>query len=301
MPSFRLTLAYDGTDFAGSQIQPNQRTVQGELERVLGGIAANPDSGSIRGADRSWGACGRPGCGGRASSMEHDRARICDGRSTRVCRPTSARPMRPFVPSHSILGSTRHGANIATGSRPRLASPFLGRYAWTRRTDLDAEAIQAGAAAARGDARLRVIRGRRRGRSLVASERRNRGVPRGRFFAATARRSGRRFGPGSDESARVLEIRVAADGFLPHMVRNIVGALLQVGQGRRYPEWIGELLAGRDRRSRPGCGAAPWTHALASWFRWGRTRRRLNGHASGRWREGASIWNGERGRRNWLI
>ena len=46
MPSFRLTLAYDGTDFAGSQVQPNQRTVQGELERVLGAIAGEPRVGT---------------------------------------------------------------------------------------------------------------------------------------------------------------------------------------------------------------------------------------------------------------
>jgi len=35
--------------------------------------------------------------------------------------------------------------------------------------------------------------------------------------------------------------------FLHHMVRNIVGSLLPVGRGERAPEWIGELLAGRDR------------------------------------------------------
>jgi tRNA pseudouridine38-40 synthase len=49
----------------------------------------------------------------------------------------------------------------------------------------------------------------------------------------------------------VLEIRVAADGFLPHMVRNIVGALLDVGQRRRNPEWVSELLVERDRRIGP--------------------------------------------------
>jgi tRNA pseudouridine38-40 synthase len=38
-----------------------------------------------------------------------------------------------------------------------------------------------------------------------------------------------------------------ADAFLQHMVRNIVGALVYVGNGRHPPGWIAELLAGRDR------------------------------------------------------
>jgi tRNA pseudouridine38-40 synthase len=54
-----------------------------------------------------------------------------------------------------------------------------------------------------------------------------------------------------DLQARVLEIRVAADGFLPHMVRTIVGALVEVGQGRQDPSWIEDVLAARDRRAGP--------------------------------------------------
>jgi tRNA pseudouridine38-40 synthase len=63
------------------------------------------------------------------------------------------------------------------------------------------------------------------------------------------------------------EIRVVDDeiwfeiyggGFLRHMVRNLVGSVLEVGRGRREPAWIGELLALRDRREGgrtvPGCG-----------------------------------------------
>ena len=38
-----------------------------------------------------------------------------------------------------------------------------------------------------------------------------------------------------------------ANAFLHHMVRNLLGALLQVGQGRRDAAWLGELLAARDR------------------------------------------------------
>jgi tRNA pseudouridine38-40 synthase len=59
------------------------------------------------------------------------------------------------------------------------------------------------------------------------------------------------WGPSADIQARVLEIRVAADGFLPHMVRTIVGALVEVGQGRRDPSWIEDVLAARDRRAAP--------------------------------------------------
>ena len=49
------------------------------------------------------------------------------------------------VPSRSILGSTRYGANIAIGSHSAVVSPFLGRYAWNRRSGLDADAMRAGA------------------------------------------------------------------------------------------------------------------------------------------------------------
>lgn len=48
-------------------------------------------------------------------------------------------------------------------------------------------------------------------------------------------------------SGEMLVFDVSANAFLHHMVRNIVGSLLLVGQGERAPEWIGEVLRGRDR------------------------------------------------------
>jgi tRNA pseudouridine38-40 synthase len=47
---------------------------------------------------------------------------------------------------------------------------------------------------------------------------------------------------------RWVEIEVSANAFLHHMVRNLAGSLIAVGRGERPPGWIGELLAGRDRR-----------------------------------------------------
>ncbi len=49
-------------------------------------------------------------------------------------------------------------------------------------------------------------------------------------------------------AAQYVHIEVRANGFLYHMVRNIVGALVRVGSGEAEPGWMGELLAGRDRR-----------------------------------------------------
>jgi hypothetical protein len=46
----------------------------------------------------------------------------------------------------------------------------------------------------------------------------------------------------------LVEYEVAGDGFLRHMVRNMVGSLVEVGRGRRPVEWISTVLAGRDRR-----------------------------------------------------
>jgi tRNA pseudouridine38-40 synthase len=43
-------------------------------------------------------------------------------------------------------------------------------------------------------------------------------------------------------------IDVVANAFLHHMVRNLVGTLLEIGCGRRPPDWAAELLAARDRR-----------------------------------------------------
>lgn len=44
-----------------------------------------------------------------------------------------------------------------------------------------------------------------------------------------------------------IVVRVEANAFLQHMVRNFVGTLMEVGLGRRAPAWVGEVLAGRDR------------------------------------------------------
>jgi len=57
-------------------------------------------------------------------------------------------------------------------------------------------------------------------------------------------------------------ILMSADSFLHHMVRNLVGSLVEIGRGAQRPEWVMELLDARDR-TRAGPTAPPQGLVLA--------------------------------------
>jgi len=107
------------------------------------------------------------------------------------------------------------------------ADPFLRRYAWHAPFALDVAAMATGLAALRGK----------------------------HDFSAFCAAAGRDRTPTCTiGSVRVvarrerLAIGLSADRFLHHMVRNIVGSLVEVGRGARPPGWIGEVVDGRDRK-----------------------------------------------------
>jgi len=111
--------------------------------------------------------------------------------------------------------------------RSAEANPFLRRYAWHAPFPLDAAAMATGLAALRGK----------------------------HDFSAFCAAAGRDRTPTCTiTSARVVARRerlvvcLSADSFLHHMVRNVVGSLVEVGRGARPPGWIGEVVDGRDRK-----------------------------------------------------
>lgn len=111
--------------------------------------------------------------------------------------------------------------------RAAVGSPFLDRYGWHVPRPLDVGAMRVALATCRGKhdfAAFRAAAGRDR-------------APVCTVYAARL-----------VERGPLLGLVVSADAFLHHMVRNLVGTLLEVGQGRRPPEWVAEVLAGRDRR-----------------------------------------------------
>ena len=119
--------------------------------------------------------------------------------------------------------------------RAATADPFLRRYAWHLPRPLDAGAMREG---------LRHLLGKHDFTAFCAAAGRDRSP------TCTVR------------SARVLTRRdrlavlISADSFLHHMVRNIVGSLVEVGRGARAPGWMAEIRDGRDRR-RAGPTAPP--------------------------------------------
>lgn len=111
--------------------------------------------------------------------------------------------------------------------RGRAADPFLRRYAWHLPIRLDPEAMARAFALVRGK----------------------------HDFSAFCAAAGRGRTPVCTVTATRLVVRkgrllmlISADSFLHHMVRNLVGSLVEVGRGARPPEWLGEVLDGRDRR-----------------------------------------------------
>jgi len=119
--------------------------------------------------------------------------------------------------------------------RGLVAHPLLRRATWHPRFALDVEAMREA---------LGSLRGKHDFSAFCASP------GRGRTPTCTVR-SARLLARGD-----LVAVLLSADSFLHHMVRNIVGSLVEVGRGARAPSWMEELLAGRDR-TRSGPTAPP--------------------------------------------
>ena len=115
--------------------------------------------------------------------------------------------------------------------RGRVAHPLLRRFAWHPRFRLDVAAMRGALASLRGKHDFSAFcAAPGRGRTPTCTVRSVRLVSRGDH----------------------LVVLLSADSFLHHMVRNIVGSLVEVGRGAQLPSWLARLLAARDRtRSGP--------------------------------------------------
>jgi tRNA pseudouridine38-40 synthase len=225
--NWRLVLEYDGTEFEGWQVQPGgRRTVQGTLEEAFGPLA--------EGAVRVYGA-------GRTDAGVHAEGQVANVRAAtrldpaRLLRALNARlpgdvVVRLLEPAPAAFHARRDARSklyryrLWTGL---VRSPLRERFAWRVRAPLDLDALQSAAALLAGTHDFASFR-------AAGSA--------ARTTVRTLTRAGWRGRVGEE-----LCFEVEGPGFLRHMVRNLVGSLVEVGRGRREPGWIADLLAARDR------------------------------------------------------
>lgn len=244
MPRFRLTLSYDGTDFAGSQAQPLQRTVQGELERALDRILGERPMATFAGrTDRGVHAAGQ------VVAFDAPYWRSDAGSLQRALNAVLPADLRAI--DGRECGDAFHPRFDAAWREyrywiaPGVVSPILGRYAWTPRAEIELDLMATAASHVVGTLDFASFTGGGEGVPWSARAKQAPGTTR-TVFRCVCRSIAVHVAPGAG-STRVIEVVVTADGFLPRMVRNIVGALVEVGQGRQSPAWMGEILGYRDR------------------------------------------------------
>jgi tRNA pseudouridine38-40 synthase len=230
--AFKLTIAYDGTDFAGWQVQPGQQTIQGNLHRALQKITGN---------DVHVVGSGRTDAGVHAiaqvASLTLPNWRHSAGDLMRAINVHL--PETIAVTDALDAPENFHAIRDAIGKRYRYQLQIGGprdvidfRYRWRLKGPLrlDNVRIAASAFVGRHDfASFQAAGGQRKStiRTVAACDVIEQGCdPVGRHHVA---------------------IEIEADGFLYNMVRNIVGTLVEVGWGRRTPDSIAEILARGDR------------------------------------------------------
>jgi tRNA pseudouridine38-40 synthase len=220
-----LALEYDGAPFCGFQSQPPGCGVQDALERALAAIA---------------GAAVRVIAAGRTDAGVHATSQIVHFDAS-AARPETAwvRGVNAHLPQsasvlwcwpvrdnfHARFSATARHYTYVVLNRPQRPGLLQHRVGW-HYAPLDVEAMRQAARHLIGTHDFSSFR------AALCQAR----SPVRRMLRADITRH-----------AALVRFDFTADGFLHHMVRNIVGALIDVGTGKRNAAWMGELLAAADR------------------------------------------------------
>jgi tRNA pseudouridine38-40 synthase len=234
MPTYRLTIEYEGTRYRGWQEQQNARTVAGELRTAIEKVA---------GRIGDFGGAGRTDAGVHA---------VAQTAHLRIARAMDPRLLRDSVndllpPDIHLLSATpvheRFHARHTAISRSYLyqisqrRTAFAKRYVWWVKAPLDLRRMEQAARLIPGrhDFSLFCERPDDQTSTLVVVERAQVGV-----------------------SGSLVLVRLVASHFLWRMVRRLVGTLVQVGNGRLEVDRFSELISGHAGPAEEE-GPAQWT------------------------------------------
>ncbi len=234
MRNLKITLAYDGTDFCGWQVQPDAPSIQGTLASAIG---------------RVTGEKVLPQGSGRTDAGVHALAQVATfalesviPASNLVIALNDLLPPAVRILQCVEVPADFHARRSAVAKTYRyrmyrgdICPPFLARYVWHYPYPLNFETMAEAARLVEGEhdftsfAAVDPERGRDEPvsnvRTVFSSHWAQQGQPDGQEF--------------------VYEIR--GNGFLHHMVRNLVGTLLLVGKGTLKPDDITRILRARER------------------------------------------------------
>jgi tRNA pseudouridine38-40 synthase len=236
MPRIALGLEYDGTDFVGWQSQRNGRSVADTVAAAVSAVAGQ--SVQVHGA-------GRTDTGVHASAqVAHFDTTVARtprqwllGINSNLPPDVAVRWVHPvaedFDARRCALARRYRYVIVGGATRPVLER----RTVWWQREPLDCAAMTQAAVCWIGEHDFSAFRA-------------------ANCQSATPMRRVRAIRIACFD--RRVEIEVTANAFLYHMVRNMVGVLVEIGRGRAPPAWAAELLAGRDRTksaaTAPACG-----------------------------------------------
>jgi tRNA pseudouridine38-40 synthase len=225
MPTVKLILEYDGSRFAGWQRQPDQPTIQEAVETAL--FQLTQETVSVIGA-------------GRTDSGVHALGQVASFRTERQWTPrewlrglnaklpediavrSAAIASDDFHARYSARGKLYEYRIVNRGERPALARAYL----WHVHKPLDEPAMKEAAAHLIGSHDFSSFEGTLTDNEDPICELRQLSI---------------------EKRADVMTIHAYADRFLKHMVRAIVGTLVEVGHGKRAPEALATILAAKDR------------------------------------------------------
>jgi tRNA pseudouridine38-40 synthase len=251
MKTFKITIAYDGTDYVGWQRQASGISIQGVLEDALRDL--DQREVIVTGA-------GRTDAGvhafGQVASLAIERpmdaavlVRALNARLPPTIQVVDAEEAAERF--HARFDAARKSYRYRIWNA-EVPSPFERAYAWHLSGALDVDAMREAAT---------LVVGRRDFAALQAA---------GSATATTVREvyssivqvvtEGGEVVDRQANRGRLIVYNVTGNGFLRHMVRNIVGSLVEIGRGRRPVSWMTEILG---QRSRALAGPTAPPHGLA--------------------------------------
>lgn len=244
LQTWKVTVAYDGTDFRGWQVQPGEYTVQGELQKALG---------------RVTGETPLPQGSGRTDAGVHALAQVASfALKAPIPEENLLRALNRTLPEAvrvleaRTVPSTFHARHSATAKtyayrifRGEICPPFLARYVYACPWPMDVSALEESAVVFLGEHNFLSFAASDPDlttRKLALEPDETLEAPsavRTVYHSAWERRQ--------EEAGELLVYRVRGNGFLHHMVRNLVGTMIDVSRGHLRVEDLAGILAAQCR------------------------------------------------------